>query len=640
MPLDLFPNVPSKKQSYITVNSETTLPNERVLLPGDGLTYSDGGAGGYFNVAVDGSVLRTGADISVNSLYSTTTITAGGAITGSNLSGTNTGNQTITLTGDVTGSGTGSFAATIANNSVSLAKMATMATASLLGRNTAGTGNVEVLSATTAKTLLSLNNVQNTALTTWTGTTTLVTVGTIATGTWNATTIAVGKGGTGTSTAFTTGSVVYAGASGVYSQDNSNFFWDATNHRLGLGTTSPNQQLELTGSIRLAASTATTPSAIYLGATKYFHTYGETSSESTNMFIGPSSGNTSLTRGTAIRNIAIGRICLASLTTGSYNLAWGDQCGRFIDSGQYNAMIGDTAGYSMTSGSFNLAIGPAAVYSCTTSSGNIGVGQGAAAGVTTNANGNNVAIGNNSVRAGNVAFSVGIGAAALSSRTNGTQNELTGSSNIAIGFGAQSEYCTPGLGVITGGISQAITRSIAIGYYACCSVSNGCVLGLWSDTSTFGGVGTHAPAAQWHTRANRAGQTALIADGFTSPTVDIAQFRTTADGSIAGSGSGTWTTQFAVNKTGGLSHKVASNSMAGSATLVAGTVTVTNTSVATGDVIEFSRQSTNSSTALGHLFVSALTNATSFVITAKKADMSGTETGDTSIVWWRIVRPI
>lgn len=55
--------------------------------------------------------------------------------------------QTITLTGDVTGSGTGSFAATIANNAVTLAKMATMATNSILGRGTASTGNVEVLTA-------------------------------------------------------------------------------------------------------------------------------------------------------------------------------------------------------------------------------------------------------------------------------------------------------------------------------------------------------------------------------------------------------------------------------------------------------------------------------------------------------------
>ena len=61
------------------------------------------------------------------------------------VSGSNTGDQTITLTGDVTGSGTGSFAATIANDAVTLAKMANMASASLIGRNTAGSGDPEVI---------------------------------------------------------------------------------------------------------------------------------------------------------------------------------------------------------------------------------------------------------------------------------------------------------------------------------------------------------------------------------------------------------------------------------------------------------------------------------------------------------------
>lgn len=70
------------------------------------------------------------------------------------VTGNNTGDQTITLTGDVTGTGTGTFAATIANNAVTLAKMATMATASFLGRSTAGTGNPEVLSATTATAMI------------------------------------------------------------------------------------------------------------------------------------------------------------------------------------------------------------------------------------------------------------------------------------------------------------------------------------------------------------------------------------------------------------------------------------------------------------------------------------------------------
>jgi hypothetical protein len=52
-------------------------------------------------------------------------------------------------------------------------------------------------------------------------------------------TLGVARGGTGTSTAFTLGSLVFAGASGVYSQNNANIFWDNTNNRLGLGITSP-----------------------------------------------------------------------------------------------------------------------------------------------------------------------------------------------------------------------------------------------------------------------------------------------------------------------------------------------------------------------------------------------------------------
>jgi hypothetical protein len=69
--------------------------------------------------------------------------------------------------------------------------------------------------------------------------------------------IAVGSGGTGTATSFTTGSVVYAGASGVYNQDNSNFFYDATNKSLGIQTNSPNTYGKLGISVPATASAVT-----------------------------------------------------------------------------------------------------------------------------------------------------------------------------------------------------------------------------------------------------------------------------------------------------------------------------------------------------------------------------------------------
>jgi len=73
------------------------------------------------------------------------------------LTGTNTGDQTITLTGNVTGSGTGSFATTIAASAVTLAKMANIATNSLLGRTTAATGVIEVITVGTGLTFAALN---------------------------------------------------------------------------------------------------------------------------------------------------------------------------------------------------------------------------------------------------------------------------------------------------------------------------------------------------------------------------------------------------------------------------------------------------------------------------------------------------
>lgn len=147
------------------------------------------------------------------------------ALSGANLTSLNASNLSSgtvdaarmpALTGDVTTSA-GSVSTTIANNVVSLAKMADIATASFMGRNTAGTGDPEVLSMATAKTMLGLSG------------------------------------------SLTQGSVVFAGVSGVLAEDNANFFWDDTNNRLGLGVASPQQLLHVKGSnpsIRIEDTTA------------------------------------------------------------------------------------------------------------------------------------------------------------------------------------------------------------------------------------------------------------------------------------------------------------------------------------------------------------------------------------------------
>lgn len=77
----------------------------------------------------------------------------------------------------------------------------------------------------------------------------------------------------------------------------------------------------------------------------------------------------------------------------------------------------------------------------------------------------------------------------------------------------------------------------------------------------------------------------------------------------------------------------------GQATLSSGTVTVSNTNIASGDRIILTRAALNSSSALGELTITAQTASTSFVITAiDPSDGSSTVTGDTSIVNYVIIR--
>ena len=106
-------------------------------------------------------------------------VAATGTVTGSNLSGTNTGDQTITLTGDVTGSGTGSFAATIGANKVTYAKIQTETASTLLGNPT---GSAAVPSEITLVNGLAFSGTTLGAPRT-TSTLTLSLVGTGATGT-------------------------------------------------------------------------------------------------------------------------------------------------------------------------------------------------------------------------------------------------------------------------------------------------------------------------------------------------------------------------------------------------------------------------------------------------------------------------
>lgn len=108
-----------------------------------------------------------------------------------------------------------------------------------------GSGNLSWLvgtSSNTASTLVERDSSGNfsagTITASLTGNASTATSATNVTGT-----VAVANGGTGV-TSFTQGSVVYAGSS-TLTQDNANLFWDGSNQRLGIGTSSPISKLDI-----------------------------------------------------------------------------------------------------------------------------------------------------------------------------------------------------------------------------------------------------------------------------------------------------------------------------------------------------------------------------------------------------------
>jgi len=151
-----------------------------------------------------------------------------------------TTNQTITLSGDVTGSGTTAITATLATVAATkggtgqttytlgdtlyssaantLAKLAGNTTTTKQFLSQTGTGTVSAAPAwsTVSKSDVGLGSVENTALSTWAGSSNVTTLGTISQGTWNSSTkIGLAYGGTNASITATNGGVIYSTASAL-----------------------------------------------------------------------------------------------------------------------------------------------------------------------------------------------------------------------------------------------------------------------------------------------------------------------------------------------------------------------------------------------------------------------------------------
>jgi hypothetical protein len=105
--------------------------------------------------------------------------------------------------------------------------------------------DIPTLNQNTTGTAANITATSNTTLTTLSS---LVSIGTITTGTWNASAIGVAYGGTGL-TSLTAGYIPYGSGTSAFGSS-ANLFWDSTNSRLGVGTSSPVSALDISDGTR------------------------------------------------------------------------------------------------------------------------------------------------------------------------------------------------------------------------------------------------------------------------------------------------------------------------------------------------------------------------------------------------------
>jgi hypothetical protein len=443
------------------------------------------------------------------------------------LSGSNTGDQTITLTGDVTGTGTGSFAATLTNTTV---------TAAAYGSSTAiPTFTVDskgrLTAASTASIVADAGTLSGTSLASTVIGSSLTSVGTITTGVWSGTAIANNKlanstttlgsttmtlGGTVTSvtglTSLTATTVVGSLSGTATTATNiAGGAIGAIPYQSAAGTTAilsgntSSTVMYLTSSGNGTVSTApawVTPSFVpYSGATSAVDlgSYdlkvngltvgrGGKQSETTNTVLGSSAlpGSNVLDN-----NVAIGyRALYSGANAASDNTVVGSNAGYYTSTGTDNTFIGSSAGFSNGAGKKNTAVGSSVLYNLSSGYANAGIGYRSLYSVTTGIG--NIGIGDStSYKITSGYNNISLGTLSLSGTTTGYENIAMGFNSLIanttgyqnIGLGTGSLYWAQGNRNIAIGISalerlNSYSNNTAIGYRA------GKYYGSGSNTNT------------------------------------------------------------------------------------------------------------------------------------------------------------
>jgi hypothetical protein len=282
--------------------------------------------------------------------------------------------------------------------------------------------------------------------------------------------LGVANGGTGWSS-LAAGSIPFGnGASALATS--SSLYWDNINGRLGVGTASPAQKLDVAGNINISAGSAymynganvitasTTLGNYFFGDRGNLATTGTyNSSLGTGALHSLTTGNYNTALGasslytitTSSYNTAVGFGGLANTTSGSENTAVGYQSLYRNTSGTQNSAFGSYALNVNTTGSYNTAVGRAVLIANTTGSQNTAVGYGILGANTTGAS--NVAVGSAALNANTTgSYNIAVGVNALYANTTGSystaigvgtlQNNTGGVDNVALGENALNANTT------------------------------------------------------------------------------------------------------------------------------------------------------------------------------------------------------
>lgn len=390
-----------------------------------------------------------------------------------------TTNQTITLSGDLSGSGTTAITGTLAtvNSNVGAFALATVTVnakglvTAASAASTTGSGSVVLASSPviTTPTIASFTNATHTHLDAAGGGT--LTGPAIASGTVAAARLGTMTGDSGAGGASGAVPAPAAGDAAAGKFLKADATWatvtaDVSTAVIILPTSSTRNVIQASGNFKalvvknhstqavnlfeaqLSAGTVTT----YIDSTgRLFSTLGISATN----FIGGNAGKTTMS-GTDV--VAIGSLAGGSLTGGTQDVFIGTGAGQSATSGGQNVLIGYQAGFSQTTQSFNTYVGRLAGQTATGSQNSF---FGNSAGATSSGT-SNVVLGDSSADAGSFSGSQNtvIGAAAARALTSGAENVFigysagasvsTGSGNLGIGYGTAASLSTGSSNVAIG----------------------------------------------------------------------------------------------------------------------------------------------------------------------------------------------